>query len=195
MPTASFNGNSPQEKSETAFGMAVSLIFWMLLLAACGLFALVSLSPKLLVYLTLRSQFERNQRRLVELEFQAEQLQRVVDAIRNDTDFASELTRIEFDAVLPDEEVIPVDTALKLDARPANVALPPDDALKEWYEPFVRTFATDEQLRIRLLVSASLLVIFSFAGLQPSRADSISTASDSRKSFWQSLVQRYARQA
>jgi cell division protein FtsB len=195
MSTADYSRPVPSSRPETISGMAISLIFWLCLLLACVLFALVSLAPKLQVYLQLRSQFDMKQQRLVALELQAEQLQRVIEAIRTDTDFAAELTRIEFDAVRPDEEVIPVDMALKLDARAVETPLPDMDAIHEWYEPIVTHLASDGGLRVSFLGAATLLVILSFTILQPARAEPISTVIRGRKSFWQNLHKRYARHA
>ena len=112
MSTTVSTASSSTSRPETISGMAISLAFWLCLLLSAVLFAIVALSPKLFIYLQLRSQFDANQSRLVSLERQADQLQRVVHAIGNDKEFASELTRIEFDAVRPDEEVIPVDVVV-----------------------------------------------------------------------------------
>ena len=181
-------------RPETVSGMAISLAFWLCLLVAAVLFALVSLSPKLSVYLQLRSQFDTNQLRLVTLELQAEQLQRVIDAIRTDKDFAAELTRIEFDAVRPDEEVIPVESALKLDARAVETPLPAPASVHVWYEPIVKYFASDNTLRVSLLGAAAILVIVSFTMLQPAGAEQVSTGARGCSAIWQSLRNRYVRQ-
>ena len=192
--TASSYRSTSTSPPETFSGMVISLVFWLFLFAAGILFAIVSLSPKLLVYLQLRSQFDVNQRRLVMLEQQAEQLRRVINAIRTDTDFAAELTRIEFDAVLPGEEVIPVDSALKLDARSVETPLPDFPAASEWYEPLVNHLASDHELRMGFLACAMLLVIVSFTLLQPMNHEQIATASHPTNSIWRNLRKRYARQ-
>jgi cell division protein FtsB len=194
MATAIHPHSSPSLRPETAFGMAVSLMFWLCLLAACLLFALVSLSPKLLVYLQLRSQFDANQRRLVGLEQQADQLERVIDAIKTDAEFSAELTRIEFDAVRPDEEVIPVDMALKLDARAVETPLAESPAVHEWYEPHVKTLASDQRLRMSLLGSATLLIILAFTILQPDQMGRVAVGQHSHDSFWRNIARRYSRQ-
>lgn len=178
---------------ETFAGMAISLIFWLSLLVSAILFAVVSLSPKLETYLHLRDQFETNQRKLVDLELQAEQLRQVIDAIQTDTDFASELIRIEFDAVRPGEEVIPVDSALKLDARDSKSNFRNDADSIRPYEALVIRLASDSELRTLLLGSAILLVIFSFTLLQPPRAEVASSRDPHQPSFWKTLRQRYAR--
>ena len=194
MNTADSLYSSHSSPPETAFGMAVSLMFWLSLLAACLLFALVSLAPKFLVTLQLRSQFDANQRRLVGLEQQAEQLQRVIDAIKTDTEFSTELTRVEFDALRPDEEVIPVDGPLKLDGRLVETPLEEPARIYEWYEPYVKTLASDHQLRMGLLGSATLLIIMSFTLLQTNNLVPRSSKQQPPESFWSSFVRRYSRQ-
>ena len=195
MATAMSSRSLSSSRPETALGMVISLMFWLSLLVACVLFAVVSLAPKFEIYLQLRSQFDANQRRLVELELQAEQLQRVIEAIQTDVDFAAELTRIEFDAVRPDEEVIPVESALKLDARAVEKPLPEVIAEHVWYEPLVLRVASDDRLRFSCLAAATLLVILSFTMLQPARTEPLSSAHRDQASFWQSLRKRYARHA
>ena len=182
-----------ESRPETISGMAISLAFWLCLLLAANLFAVVALSPKLIVYLDLRSRFDVNQLRLVALENQAGQLQRVVEAIRGDKDFASELTRIEFDALRPDEEVIPVEVALKLDARAFETPLPNLDVVHTWYEPGVKYLAGDASLRTWLLGAAALLVVVSFTMLQPAGAKQVSSGVRNCNVIWRSLRNRYVR--
>jgi hypothetical protein len=157
------------------------------------MFAVVALSPKFLIFLQLRTQFDSNQLRLVALEQQADRLHRVIDAIRGDKDFASELTRIEFDAVRPDEEVIPVELALKLDARAFETPLPNPKTDASLYEPLVRYVASDSKLRVSLLGLAGLLVIVSFTVLQPAGAEQISSGVRGCNPIWRSLRNRYVR--
>lgn len=181
-------------RDETVAGMAISLLFWLCLLAAAALFAAVALSPKFLINLQLRSQFDANQIKLVTLEREAEQIQRVITAIREDKDFAAELTRMEFDAARPDEEIIPVESALKLDPRsnsnPAAIV-----SVDPWYASAVRSLASDQNLRQTLLISAALLVVMSFAVLRPARAEQLVAGVRGGHSLWRSLRDRYVRSA
>jgi len=177
---------------ETAFGMAVSLLFWFCLLLAALLFAAVSLAPKLLDSLQLRSQFDQNQRQLVAMEHQTEQLQRVIEAIQTDADFSAELTRIEFDAVLPGEEVIPVEMDLKLDLRSLETpSLPPIQVVQEWFEPVVLRLASDTRLRNGFLGAAVLLVIVSFTAFAPARTE-VPSNPQGHDSLWGQFRKRYA---
>ena len=184
---------SSESRSETFSGMAFSLIFWVFLLIATGLFGLVSLAPKFCDYLQLRSHFDTNQRKLVALERQADQLGRVVHAIQNDTDFVAELTRIEFDAVGPDEEVIPVEGDLQFDARKGQAQVLEPNVVHEWYEPYVTSLASNSNLRMSLLGTAAILVIVSFTTLPPAGEGQGRARGHQHDSLWQNLRKRYVR--
>ncbi len=192
MSNAVATSAAPAERSETIFGLVVSLLFWLCLVCSALLFALVGLSPKFLVYLHLRSQFDANQTRLVQLEQQSNRLQQVVEAIKQDQDFAAELTRIEFEAIRPGEEVIPVDNDLKLDARSFDKPAPKVERVVVWYLPIVQYLASDSSLRTSLLWSAAVLVVISFWFLQP--GDLANSNAAGGKGVWQNLRNRYIRQ-
>ena len=193
MSTASPSCSDQEHLPDTISGLVISLLFWLCIIVSAILFGMVSLSPKLLVYLQLRSQFDINQRKLVALETQADQLQRVIDAMQTDKEFAAELTRIEFDAARPDEEVIPVDFPLKRDARVMETPLPEITVEHVWYEPVVKNLASDSRLRTSLLGAAAMLVVASFTLLQPAGLASGSKVPSQSHSTWQSLRKRYAR--
>ncbi len=163
------------------------------MIVSAVLFGVVSLSPKLLAYLQLRSQFDMNQRKLVALETQADQLQRVIDAMQHDKEFAAELIRIEFDAARPDEEIIPVDPPLKRDARVVETSLPEITTEHVWYEPVVKNLASDSKLRTSLLGAAAMLVVAAFTLLQPAGLNATATTGRQSSSTWQNLRNRYSR--
>jgi hypothetical protein len=193
MASANLQNSTTKSPPETISGMAISLAFWFCLLIAASLFAVVALSPKFLSYLRLRQQYDANQLHLVALERQGAQLQRVIDAIRCDKDFAAELTRIEFDAVRPGEEVIPVDVDLKLDASTSIEPLSDVVTTSPWYEPTVYYLASDAKFRMMLLGAAAVLVVISFSLLQPAGAIQVSTGARNCNSIWRSLRNRYVR--
>jgi len=178
---------------ETVSGLIVSLLFWISLLVATGLFAIVGLSPKLLEQARLRGQFQINQLQLVQVERQNEQLQRVVDAIRHDREFAAEMTRVEFDAVRSDEEIIPVDSDLRL--VPRDLALPRlrAEVPQAWYRPWIVPFVENDSLRMSALGAAATLVIVSFTWLQPATRRQPIRSEVSGQSLWQIVRARYVR--
>ena len=193
MLTASPSYSAHEPSPDTISGLVISLLFWLCMIVAAVLFGVVSLSPKLLVYLHLRSQFDMNQRKLVALENQADQLQRVIDAMQHDKEFAAELIRIEFDAARPDEEVIPVDFPLKRDARVVETPLPEITSENPWYEPVVKNLASDSKLRTSLLGAAAMLVVASFTLLQPAGLSPAPKGTHQSRSTWQNLRNRYSR--
>lgn len=184
---------SNRSSPETISGMVVSLLFWFSVLTAATLFAAVGLSPKLIERSRLRDSYDANQFRLVQIERQNEQLQRVVDAIRNDKEFAAEMTRIEFDAVRQDEEIIPVDAGLRLSPRDVGIPHAPAVMPRVWYRPLLVPFAENDSLRMSLLGTAAALVVISFTWLQPATARRLVRPVGACQSVWSSLRARYVR--
>ena len=178
---------------ETLSGLVVSLLFWLSVLVATALFAAVGLSPKLIERARLRDESAASQLRLVQIEQQNEQLQRVVDAIRQDKDFAAEMTRIEFDAVRRGEEIIPVDSGLRL--SPRDLAVPRSASVmpRVWYRPLLVPFAENDSLRRSLLGTAAALVVISFTWLQPATARQLVRPVGACQSMWMALRSRYVR--
>lgn len=167
-----------------AGGLAISLAFWVALGTAAVLFATVNLSPRLAALLELRDEHYANQLRLVALEKQARQLERVVEALEHDPAFAAEMARLEFDALRPGEEVISVDRKLALDARRAATIEPERQATRAWYLPAVEIVATSQDVRNTLLLAAAVLVIASFTWLQESTAGQIEAGGRALQSAW-----------
>lgn len=181
-------GNS---EHETVSGLIVSLLFWFSLLLAAGLFTAVALAPKLAETLRLRDLYTVNQLKLVSVERQNEQLQRVVEAIQHDKDFAAELTRIEFDAVRSDEEIIPVATDLKLETRGMETPRAQPVVPRAWYRPSLTLLTENDSLRSSLLGAAAVLVVVSFTWFQPASADRIAKQVKFGRTVWQALRNRY----
>lgn len=177
--------------TETVSGLIVSLLFWCCLLLAASLFASVALSPKLAETLRLRDLYATNQLKLVAIERQNEQLQRVVEAIQNDQDFATEMTRIEFDAVRADEEIIPVAADLKLETRGLETLRPQPVAPRAWHRPWLTMLTENDSLRSGLLGAAAVLVIVSFTWFQPASAARIAQQVRFGRTAWQALRNRY----
>ncbi len=147
---------------ETMPGVAISLTFWLMLLAASGLFAAVSLSPKLFTYLTLHDQYLTQQHELVQLERDHQELERVISALKDDPQFAAEMARLEFDAVRPGEEILAVDELLTLSPhQAAKTPRQPYVAASPW-RPWVAILAHTQPLRMTLLGTAAVLVLLAF---------------------------------
>lgn len=178
-------------ENETVSGLIVSLMFWFSLLTAAGLFTCVALAPKIAETLRLGDLYTTNQLKLVSIERQNEQLQRVVEAIQHDKDFAAEMTRIEFDAVRSDEEIIPVTTDLKLETRGIETPRLQPIVPNDWYRPWLTLLSESAALRSSLLSAAAVLVVVSFTWFQPASADRIARQVRLGRTAWQALRNRY----
>lgn len=156
--------------SAGSFGWIVSLAFWLSLFLAAFCLATVALAPKLLVYSALRSEYMRNQARLVALEQQVAHLERVQGALENDPDFAAELARADLGASRPGDERIPVGPPLSLDAA---LSPSPAEAARKlraaWYSPLLETLAGHRTVRAVLLIFASAVTLAAFILLDESR--------------------------
>ena len=158
----------------------VSLAFWLVLFAAAGVYAAVALAPKFLAHAELEQHYVENQIRLVELERRNDHLARVADALAEDPDFATQLLRVDFDAVRPGEERIPVDPRFHLAVQ--GEAAPVVAPTLPWYTPLVEILARDAGLRRRLLIGVAIAVVLAFAVLHDAngsvlgRATSLITA-------------------
>lgn len=154
---------------ESRLGWATSLLFWVCLFLAGGLYAAVALSPKLLAYLALEREFSANQWRLVALDRQVSHLEKVIEAQTHDPAFVREQARSAFDVASPDELRIPVDRHLRLNIEAAALEpqLPP--RTHPWYAPLFSAVARSHELGNALLGAAAALVLFAFTFLNERR--------------------------
>lgn len=155
-----------QETAPIRQNLLRSLAFWFALLFSATLFAVVSLSPKVLEKLTLEHQNRENQMRLLAVEKQVEHLKRINDALKNDANFARELARNDFEAARPDEHRIPVEDNLTLAARPGAPDLTVAPPELPWYTSLLRLASDYHNFGNALLTVAGAVIIFAFAFLQ-----------------------------
>jgi hypothetical protein len=142
-----------------------SVAFWLCLFVAAALFAIPFLAPKLLTHARLSSRFDDNQARLVTLSEHCEQLKIVQDALQSDPGFQAELARIEFDAVNPAEQRLPVGNGLTLNAiAAAPLPAPPGNTLA-WYAPLLEFLTENRSYTHCMLAFAAVLVVYGFVGL------------------------------
>lgn len=152
-------------KPDREGGWGTTFAFWGALLAAGTLFAAVSFAPKLLTLSKLDADYAANQLRLVELERQAIELEKVADALEHDPAFAAELAKLEFAAGRTGREGLAVRAWRRAGAdrggdAPELVAT----AKTRWAVPpaLLEPLATNAALRAALLVVAAALVLASF---------------------------------
>ncbi len=161
----------PIHPNEEGRSWAVSLSFWGCLLLSAVLYASVALSPKVVNYIRLRTDFNATQFELVELEREVQYLARVAEALER-PDFSEELARVDFDASRPGDERIrvnPTGTPINREALDASV---PEETVSRpaiaypWYMPLIDMLATDMKLRRSLLIASSVVVLVAFTFLQ-----------------------------
>jgi hypothetical protein len=137
-------------------------LFWLSLLLATGLYALVTLAPKAVAYYDLRVRHHRQQVDLVALEDQAQALKDTAVALERDPHLAAELSRQEFDIVDPREQRIAVEGELAFELgqatpRPAHSS----PAVPVWL-PALAFLASLPSLQNIALGLAAALVIVAF---------------------------------
>ena len=179
------------DQSDAHASWTTSLAFWLALLAAIGVYALVALSPKLLTYIQLRQDYQAKQRRLVRIEHEVEDLDQVVDSLVRDPEFMRKLASVEFGSRCPGEVRIPLDEHLQLSIRDNDPVFATSADSLPWYGSVVAPFATRQTLRGMMLLAAATILIGAFMFLQPSRTATCTehTAAESRASA--SLFARY----
>ncbi|TXT18942.1 MAG: hypothetical protein FD138_4391 [Planctomycetota bacterium] len=181
------------EQPDAHTSWTVSLAFWLALLAAIGMYALVALSPKLLSFIQLRHDYHATQVRLAGLEHEVEDLNQVVDSLSRDADFVRKLASVEFGARRAGEERIAVDEHLQLSIRDNDPVFEmPTDSLP-WYGSAVYPFAVHPRLRGTLLLAAGLILVFAFVFLQPTSAASFAKKPSAESSSSSGLWVRYRR--
>jgi hypothetical protein len=157
-------------------GWPVSLLTWGGLVLAGALFASATLAPRWQALQELRSRYAENQHRLVRLDRQAEELERVIEALESDPQFATELVKLEFSASRRGDESIPVRPELQLGVDPMPVSPPPDTRSSTVVH--LATFAsgwlaTHKVMRATMLVFAAVVGLVSLLGLTNEQAAAV----------------------
>jgi len=143
-----------------------ALAFWFCLGFSGAILAIVFLSPRLRTYRDLKRQYDGLERELIASEGDVDYLHRVVDAFKQDPEFAAELARADF-SVSGSEERIAVAPALRLggirkplETVAVDTARPiPPNVLDT---PLLDSLSDNRSVRTSLLGAASLLVLVAF---------------------------------
>jgi hypothetical protein len=174
------------------------LAFWCCLAVAASLFATVFLAPRLRTFRDLRREYDGLERELVTSERHVDYLQKVVDALRHDPEFAAELARVDF-GVSGSEERIPVAPQLSLTGEPPAESVTAAGAARPFPRnlldtPLLDTLSDDRSVRASLLGAASLLLLVAFTFLCDTRPRTVAIDPDcgrTRCRRW--LAERYAK--
>jgi hypothetical protein len=183
------------------FRPLASLAFWCCLGLSVAILAAVFLAPRLRTYRDLKRQYDGLERELIAAEGRVDYLQKVVDALQHDSQFAAELARADFGPsgpVVGKEERIAVPPALNLKSEPMSTGATTAEAGRPFSQsvldtPLLETFSDDRSVRTSLLGAASFLVLVAFTVLcdKRSRFDEMEDAAEGRSLFRQWLNRRY----
>ena len=179
--------------AEPRLSCLVSISFWLTLLFSATLYASAALSPRLVTWQGLRSDFYANQVRLVQLESQVRELDRIADELESDPRFAAELARVDFRARRSGEVVIPVEDRLSLRSLvPATpVGRPPVES--RWYRAPAHRLAGSGGLRNAVLLTSALLLIAAFAILHDSHRFRLAVVAKAARDLLFRGIARYRR--
>lgn len=170
MALSSSSTSSVVRKSrvDVIISWVMSLAFWLALLFAAAVYGVVVLSPRWFAHSELKQKHSVNQTKLVQLESNVNQLQRVVTALEQDPQFVRELARTEFDVSRFGEERISVEPSLALEATAAE-PLELMHSANFFSAPVLQTFAENGPIRRYLLILAAGTVLFAFVFLHESQ--------------------------
>jgi cell division protein FtsB len=152
---------------EGAAGLVLSLAFWLSLVVAAGLFAMGTLSPKVVTGWRHAAELERQTARVSALAGEVERLEREAHALESDPDYLAARARQDLGLKPEGTRLIKV----LGDAPLASVVEEPVEPV-ESPAPFliwVQRVAGDSLLRARMLTVAAALVLFGFAFLHERR--------------------------
>jgi cell division protein FtsB len=182
--------NTSPHSGTTKHGWIVSLAFWFCLFLSAAMYAIVVLAPKWHTSQKLNSEHRNNQHQLVSLEQDVKRLDNVVTALESDTEFASELARVDFGAVRPGEERLSVDEDLRMNVQSLQHLTPARFTRQAGSSDLIRLFSQHRQLRHLTLAVAGLLLLFAFCFLIEPRQPG-STSGDDAPAPLTRLVNRY----
>jgi hypothetical protein len=193
---------SPAESSTGS--LIVSLSFWCSLMAASLMYAAVSLSPRLEEWLTARDQYASNAHRLQVLENEVDYLERVVDAMKKDPEFARRMSeQIQLSPGSVSESAFePTTVAARDGSLPSSVGAPapeqprlPSSALPGELRRWILDLATNPELRIWLLGTAAGLTLLAFTLLNESGKAIVLAVFGTIASVLHCVTSRYFRRA
>lgn len=154
---------------ESSHGWIVSVVFWLCLFTAAGLYATVALAPKLLTFDRLQSRYRSNRSQLVALQQQITHLRRVAVALQTDPLFRSEFARVQFRASAPAEQRIPVSADLSLNVLSPAAKTVVTARRFPWYTPVLLGVATSRRTQNWLLAAAAMITVGAFTFLPTGR--------------------------
>ena len=165
----------PAPSPPEGFRPLPALAFWFCLGISAAIFSIVFLAPRLRTYRALKRQYDGLQTELIAAESHVDYLHKVVDALRDDPQFAAEMARVDF-GVAGTEERIPVAAPLSLHGERMTDSMPTQSMAQPFPQSLLGTtfldpLSDDRSVRGSLLGAASLLVLVAFTLLCDTRAN------------------------
>ncbi len=180
--------------SQTAGSLLLSIAFWMVLLIAATLYAGVALSPKIADWINVRQQCLTNAGRLTQLEDEADYLERVAAALKNDPEFARRLVRANQNSGSGGPELVPVSQDL-LFGGTAKKAPPEVQVVQPVVAKAVFHLASHQQHRTWLLIASASLTLLAFTLLNDAGVGIVRTGITAAASCLSAVIHRYRRPA
>jgi hypothetical protein len=169
----------------------ISVAFWCALLVATLMYAAVALSPKFADWISVRQQHAANAVRLHEMEDEADYLERVAVALKNDPEFAHRLVHATQSGSAQHEFMSMSDSPTFGGTR--TVLAPPEPLIPPAMADIVIHLGSHQPHRTGLLFCAATLTILAFTLLNDSGAGIIQSAFRAVQSLSESAVARYHR--
>lgn len=156
----------PETDSESVSGSwAVSVAFWCALITAFGIYAAVSLAPKLTEWSTLSRRYNDNARELSALEEEVEYLERVNKALESDPQFVQRLVNLSEPETHAEGEIIPVSGRLIFGTAEFPAASATNTVRQPVWTESLTLLASHQRLRNILLIVAASITVFGFTFL------------------------------
>jgi hypothetical protein len=173
----------------------ISLAFWCSLAAAATVYAAVALSPKFVVWIDVRQQHRDNALRLHELEQEVDYLERVVQTLKTDPEFARRVAESGNTAptiVAEANDPTPRHGSAEFESMPDSSAarmqlLSPDSLV------IIRRIASEHKLRSALLTGSAAVTLFAFTLLNEAGGSLVISAFSAIIGTLKSLFRRYVR--
>jgi cell division protein FtsB len=157
---------TPTDDGRPSGSMTVSLLFWIALFTAAGLYAAATLSAKAIVLDDRTRELARQSARTVQLAERLEHLERLAHALESDPEYVAARAHQDLKVKTPGAVVlVPEATPITAAVNPSQVVAP-----RAWYWPWLDRVARDSLLRNRMLLASAVLVLFGFAFLQERRS-------------------------
>jgi len=200
MPLSDHTTDSPADDLQpnavhSAGSVVISLAFWCSLVAAATVYGAVALAPKFVEWIDVRQQHRDNALRLQELEREVEYLEKVVQTLKTDPEFAHRVAESGNTAPV---SVHQTNVATPRGDSPEATSLTASTASKtQFLSPsalaVIRRIASERQLRSGLLTTSAAVTLFAFTLLNEAGGSLVFSAVSTVIGVLKSLFRRYVR--